>query len=551
MPKIGSIIDGTYKVLEVIGRGGQSIVYLVRNARANQQWACKEIKKEDTALVTDDKILKDLRHPNLPRIIDVYQTESTYLIIMDYIEGDTLRKVLREKGAQDESDVVKWGIQLCDVLSYLHSQDPPIIYRDMKPANVMLKKDGDIVLIDFGTARRYKENVSEDTSALGTRGYAAPEQFGGRGQTDQRTDIYNLGATLYHLVTGHNPNKPPYEIKPIRQWDASLSSGLEKIILKCTQDDPDMRYQTCEELKEDLLRYRELDNEYIRTRKIRRFAVSICLAFSILCFGASAFSFAGERRAVVSSYESIFMTAQATADQTARWEGYAKAARTKPDRMEPLLTLLSEMIRDGSLSKEDSEYMTDLLAGDIGGKTLMDAAAMSKDYGKFAYQMGLAYFYYYDVDGNKSLASPWFQAACSHGGLDETKAVRAERFAKVADYYARLGLKDKAGDDVISYRDYWDDMMALTQGDIFLEDNMQTAIIMYKELTSQAAMHAYDLRSAGVSYDEILSKLSDIGTRTSYMVSTQEYDPALDEDVDEIYANIDMAKAAIDAAYQM
>lgn len=108
----------------------------------------------------------------------------------------------------------------------------------MKPANIMLKPDGNVTLIDFGTAREFKEKNLADTTCLGTVGYAAPEQFGGMGQTDARTDIYCLGATLYHLVTGCNPSEPPYEMKPIREINPSLSSGLERIILKCTQRQP-------------------------------------------------------------------------------------------------------------------------------------------------------------------------------------------------------------------------------------------------------------------------------------------------------------------------
>ena len=124
---------------------------------------------------------------------------------MDYIEGNPLSNALEEYGAQPQDMVIAWAKQLCDVLGYLHAQSPPIIYRDMKPSNVMLKPDGNITLIDFGTAREFKEKNLADTVCLGTIGYAAPEQFGGMGQTDARTDIYCLGATLYHLVTGQNP----------------------------------------------------------------------------------------------------------------------------------------------------------------------------------------------------------------------------------------------------------------------------------------------------------------------------------------------------------
>lgn len=112
----------------------------------------------------------------------------------------------------------------------------------------MLKPDGNVMLIDFGTAREFKYSSVADTTCLGTQGYAAPEQFGGHGQTDARTDIYCLGATMYHLVTGHNPATPPYEMYPIRQWNPMLSSGLEEIILKCTQRNPEDRYQSCAEL---------------------------------------------------------------------------------------------------------------------------------------------------------------------------------------------------------------------------------------------------------------------------------------------------------------
>ena len=167
---------------------------------------------------------------------------------------------------------MEWGLQLASALDYLHNMNPPVIYRDMKPSNVMIKPEGGVKLIDFGTAKEYEIENNADTTALGTRGYAAPEQFGdskGRGiyNTDARTDIYNLGATLYHIVTGKNPCEPPYEIKPIREWNPTLSSGLEKIILKCTQANPNDRYQNCTELMYALEHYDELDDSYRKKNK--------------------------------------------------------------------------------------------------------------------------------------------------------------------------------------------------------------------------------------------------------------------------------------------
>ncbi len=167
MLEIGSLVDGKYKILNEVGRGGMSVVYLAMNEKANKQWAIKEVRKDGIrdfevvkqGLIVETDMLKKLRHPSLPSIIDVIEDEDTFLIVMDYIEGNPLSSALEEFGAQPQELVISWAKQLCDVLGYLHSQNPPIIYRDMKPANVMLKPDGNVTLIDFGTAREFKEKI--------------------------------------------------------------------------------------------------------------------------------------------------------------------------------------------------------------------------------------------------------------------------------------------------------------------------------------------------------------------------------------------------------
>ena len=257
---IGTIIDGKYEILREVGRGGMSIVYLAMDLRINKQWAIKVLRKNGVqdfeivkqGLIAEANLLKKMDHPNLPRIIDLIDTDDSFIIIMDYIEGESLNHILDQYGAQSEENVLKWAKQLCDVLGYLHTRTPAIIYRDMKPANVMLRPNGSITLIDFGIAREFKETNLADTTCLGTRGYAAPEQFGGMGQTDARTDIYCLGVTLYNLVTNLNPAEPPYEIKPIREVDSTLSKGLEYVIEKATLRDPEFRYQSIAEMLYDL-----------------------------------------------------------------------------------------------------------------------------------------------------------------------------------------------------------------------------------------------------------------------------------------------------------
>lgn len=318
MTRVGTVIGGKYEILKKIGQGGMSIVYLAMDTHLNKQWAVKEIKKskkQDTrtllkSLQREANILKMVDHPVLPRIVDIINYQGTVFVVMDYIEGRPMSETLKLEGAQPQEKVIEWAKDLCSALDYLHSLNPPIIYRDMKPSNIMLKPDGKVKLIDFGTAKEFDVESIADTTALGTRGYAAPEQFGdakGRGiyKTDARTDIYSLGATLYHIVTGKNPSEPPYVMKPIREWNPLLSNGLEKIILKCTRPNPEDRYQNCAELQYDLEHYEELDDAFRREckKKIRGFF--ICLALMLCSIGVTVTGYLGNEREKKQDYENL------------------------------------------------------------------------------------------------------------------------------------------------------------------------------------------------------------------------------------------------------
>lgn len=288
MTEVGTVIDGKYEILKEIGRGGMSIVYLAMDKRLNKQWAVKEIRKKGSgkndeivvnSLLAEANMMKKLDHPSLPRIVDIIDNGVTIYVIMDYIEGESLDKILNEYGAQPEELVIGWAKQLCDALAYLHSQKPSIIYRDMKPANVMLKPEGNIKIIDFGIAREYKEQNLADTTVLGTKGYAPPEQYSG--QTDGRSDIFALGMTMHHLLTGVDPrNGEPYAL--VRQWNPELSEGIEIIIDKCVEPAAENRYQTCADLLYDL-EHPELITKGFKKKQKRKLAAFLtCIGISIV-----------------------------------------------------------------------------------------------------------------------------------------------------------------------------------------------------------------------------------------------------------------------------
>lgn len=280
MTEIGAVIDGKYEILKEIGRGGMSIVYLAMDKHLNKQWAVKEIRKKGNgkndeivvnSLLAEANMMKKLDHPSLPRIVDIIDNGITIYVVMDYIEGESLDKILNEYGAQSEEMVVGWAKQLCDALGYLHSQKPPIIYRDMKPANIMLKPEGNIKIIDFGIAREYKEQNLADTTVLGTKGYAPPEQYSG--QTDARSDIFALGMTMHHLLTGVDPRSGE-AYAPVRQWNPEISEGIEIIIDRCVEPAAENRYQTCSDLLYDL-EHPELITKGFKKKQKRKLAAFI------------------------------------------------------------------------------------------------------------------------------------------------------------------------------------------------------------------------------------------------------------------------------------
>ena len=287
---VGQIFDGKYKIIRILGEGGMGKAYLARNSKLGTLWAIKMVRKDPASPVdflAEPNIMKKLNHPSLPRIFDIIEDADNIYIVLDFIDGVSLDKELEEHTKFSEEMVVEWAKTLCDVYIYLHEHKPnPIIYRDMKPSNLMKTPEGTVKLIDFGIAREYKVDAKSDTLLLGTKGYAAPEQEG-LAQTDERSDIYSLGVTLYHLLTGISPREA-LGFKPLRQIDPQFSEGLEIIIRKCVMPDPKDRYQSARSLLNDLNQIESFSKQYKQAqlkRNLRRlsFIASLCF-FSYLTY---------------------------------------------------------------------------------------------------------------------------------------------------------------------------------------------------------------------------------------------------------------------------
>ena len=263
-----SIVTGAlsdYRVLAMIGRGGMGAVYRVMRMADHTVWALKELfpteemrpveeSDQRRLFLQEAELLRSLAHPNLPAVSEIFTHNQWPCIVMEFVPGQTLDERIRTVNAPLAAvQVSSVCIQVARVLEYLHTRTPPIIYRDIKPSNVMLRADRVIKLIDFGVARTHKIGQSKDTVAMGSAGYAPPEQYG-KGQTDARSDVYGLGSTLLHLLTNITP-VPLHQpiIGSVRRLNATVTPELEEIIVKAMEHDPDKRFQSAGEMAEALL----------------------------------------------------------------------------------------------------------------------------------------------------------------------------------------------------------------------------------------------------------------------------------------------------------
>lgn len=256
----GAILGGRYRIEQRIGSGGMSHVFCATDLRLQgKKWAVKETvshPKQHARLEEEAQLLIRLNHSRLPHIVDFFppDTEGYTYLIMDFIEGVTLEHYTESLPERlSDQEIIRLAEQICEGLDYLHHHNPPVVYRDLKPSNLMVDGAGNIRFIDFGIARQFKLDQPEDTIKLGTIGFAAPEQYGGR-QTDARTDLYSLGALLLYLISkgSHSEWRPETDQWIASRSDLSGSAELLMIIRKLLQYEPENRYSSVQELRKDI-----------------------------------------------------------------------------------------------------------------------------------------------------------------------------------------------------------------------------------------------------------------------------------------------------------
>lgn len=557
----GIVVGKRYQLLTKIGTGGMSTVYLALDTVLNKQWAAKEIKDVSDpeqrelivqSIVTEANMIKSFDHPAIPRIVDLVDESGTLYVIMDYVEGRSLSAVLATDGPQPEDEVVNWGLQLCDALEYLHRRTPPVIYRDMKPSNVMLKPNGLVQIIDFGIAREYRDDggtvtaAMGDTVQLGTRGYAPPEQYGGGGQTDARTDVYALGATMYTMLTGKNPAEPPYQILPLRQVDASLSPALERVIAKATQSDPADRYQDCAEFAYALSHYREEDaGQRAELERVwKRFVGLVAASAVSLAVGVG--GLIGYNVALNSDFGYWMQIARQTSSEEEARDAYVKAAEIMPGSTEPYEGLASVYRSDQVFTTGEEQQLRAAILPSLG------ELRANENYARMAFDIGKLYWYNYAADdaiakGTRSerirAAAQWMNDAAADEDFEQHGLARA--YAGIAEFETTIVPLINEGSDAGLYRPYFDRVLYLLD-ELSGQENDVVRLETANLALDAAFTYPRKLRADGISQKELLALVDKAQALVADVHPTTD---VLDAEKERAFNLVNSARQAVADAY--
>lgn len=545
---VGDVVGGRYEVLAGIGAGGMSRVWLARDARLQKLWAVKEVRRDvpasqgeaaRRAILDEANLMKGLDHPAIPRVVEIAElADGSPYVVMDYMEGRSLASLMAESpGGLDQADVVSWGLQLCDVLGYLHHREPPVVYRDLKPANVIAKDDGTVKLVDFGIAEELAPDGSGDGRLVGSRGYAAPEQMGDPGlrrlPLDGRADVYALGMTLYSLLTGEVPTGASEVVSP-GEWaprldNPRLTEGLGRVVARATSADRELRYQDMSEMRLDLEHHERLTCAYraaLRSR-LRRFRASAALGCSLLA--ASASCLAGSVVARTRSYEGLMREATAAQDAEAREGALRRAISTSPGDAAAYEALVAAYKEDGTFGEAEARRWASTWAewgSALGGSDRL---------ARVCYDAGILFLCYYDPSEGggtadvgsgrcalerASRAAGWFRLA--RGACDEERGdfrglvvtdgcdeyARAGDYETIATFHLALVEAQREGRDATAlYASLWGTLdSALGQAALGDEASREPIVALrlcqmaHEALASPA--HLEGMRRAGVSREE-------------------------------------------------
>lgn len=511
-----TILNGRYEIIKVIHTSGMANIYMVSDSNLNKYWCLKEIKKSEAgkneieyySLLHEANIMKSLNHSGIPRIVTIEQEGDSIFIVMDFVDGMSIKSWIQRKGRVKQEVAVIWMKQVCQIMIYLHNRKYPIFYRDMKPDNIMIQGDGSIKLLDFGISIVIKDPGQKIERALGTKGYAAPEQSKSGNICDLRSDIYAMGKTLYYMLTGLNPSQlKPNQLKSVRDIDSSISVGLEKIVNKCIQPNPDDRYQSCEELLYALQNYVSLDTKY--RAKIRRKAYIVFGMFltSIFLIITSLIPYNIYSAQRADQYNRLLVVAE----QSGKLEDFEAVLDWDPLNLTPYEDFINSMKVDGVFTKDEES----ILLGYVNPN--LEELKQQKGYGKLAYEIGKLYWFYYEgstEDEGMITSTKWFSDALEENYEPEL----AQVYYQLGSFKRNISASVTESSDAGMYSEYFNNLITAKKQDNGELVNLQLNLA----LANCISTYTYNLMTDGVSYNDVITQVTMLNEFVNSYVPTIE-----------------------------
>lgn len=532
------ILDGEYEIVNHIKVGsGMSNVYLVRDVSLGKLWCLKEIrlseepskreKLEYASLLREAEIMRDLNNQNIPRIVTIKKSDdgrSTF-IVMDYIEGMTVSNWIESKGMLDQKLAIPWMKNICSVLIYLHARENPIIYRDMKPSNIMISDTMSAMLIDFGISEVISPDNQVIKESLGTPGFAAPEQRLKGSPYDLRSDIFGFGRTFYAMLTGLNvlpKDTPSRELPDLKERVPSVTPGLYNIIYKCMEDDANKRYQSADELLVALENIDKQDEVYKNKLRRKKNLFLLSAFASVFLLIMSSVPRILSKKQEAEDYNNLVVVAE----QSGKAEDYEAAIEKQPKVLDPYFGYITAIKQDGEFTKEEENKLLNLI-----NPVLLDVKGDSK-YGDLAYEIGRLYWFYYnDTLNNKMIQSVnWFKDAVDNGSNVE----KAQILYNLGAFKRDISENIRESDDSGKYIEYWKALMEAKEGNTgeILEIQVNNAII------DAIGSYAYRIGKDGVPFDDIKAELDRIQTYLNNTTPSEGVASEMFEDLREAYETV-------------
>ncbi len=504
--------DKNYRKIRQLGSGGDGVVYLVRHLPTEQLRAAKCLKTDHPEKRRRELVLmKKLNHPALPKILDVLEAGTQLWLIMEYISGRCIADIPRDEVSPHQFFSIAG--QLAEVLIYLHTRPLPILHLDIKPSNVILRPDGQLVLIDFGAAIYLSDG--EKAGHYGTPGFAAPEQKEGRGKVDTRADIYGFGALLYYYVFRASPN--PRNVEQVKCDKRARKLHAYRFLRKCLSEDPQDRFEDCKMLYHAVCTAKR---RYYREKRLRRALGAIGLLGSVCVFALFCPKDGrGSAEQVSLQREKMYMQLLSQAETMGFAQAaqcYEEAGRLCPERTEWCMALIERISVDYLFEREEEEKLKELIYMVVPGMTQTFLEEQKKNpqvYGEVAYRLGMLYWYFYEDTGGKRAASGWFTQALSIlTQLEEPPwwAESARIHADMGKYCETLGRKDENGEYLADYAVYWKDLKRLWKLEEVKKESRGICNHIADEVISCIILHGYEVYGAGETYEEIEQMLESV-----------------------------------------